>query len=176
VIRYWSILGSLLATMTGFEPAEAAPKQLLNKTITYSYTSHYTVRDPSGKTSSGNDTWMFTAYISSAGRIFERSTRQGVGSRDHEPGSSRTSLFGEVRSMRFEGDRLVHMTALVSGASRDTVSFDPTFSSCTVEVILAKSSNGIIAAKGRDGKLYVNLSNSYSGNSCSIRDGNFFAN
>jgi hypothetical protein len=83
---------------------------------------------------------------------------------------------GETRSTRFEGNTLVHLVAWASGANRVVVSFDPAFSSCTVDVVTGKGSNGVIARRGQHGKLYEQLSHSVSGNSCSIRDGNSLAN
>jgi hypothetical protein len=174
VIRYWSILGSSLATLTGFGPAEAAPQQLLNKTVTYSYTYHVTNRDPDGRIVDRQNSWIHTAYVSRAGRIFERLTLRDR-STDIEPNSSYTGI-GEARSIRFESNRLVNTVAYASGANRVVVSFDPAFSSCTVDVVTGKGSGGVIKKKERNGKLYENLSHSVSGNSCSIRDGNPFAN
>jgi hypothetical protein len=168
-------VAGLLTTLAGFGPAEAAPQQLLNKTVTYSYTNHYKTRSPSGETLEGDDTWTYTVYISSTGRIFQRSFQRGRMPHDHEPGETR-NVKGQVRRTHFEGNRLVHIVAFASGATRDTVSFDPTFSSCTYEVVFARGSDGSIKFKGRDGKLYENLSHSFSGYSCSIRDGNSFAN
>jgi hypothetical protein len=81
---------------------------------------------------------------------------------DHEPGETR-NFRGQTRNTHFEGNRLVHTVALPSGATRDTVTFDPTFSSCTFDVIFAKGRDGAIKNKGRDGKLYETLSSSISG-------------
>jgi hypothetical protein len=166
---------SLLAILASFGHAEAAPKQLLNKTITASYTYSGTYRDPSGKISSNSSSQTFTEYVSSTGRIFERAAEQGHGSRDHEPGSSRT-LRGEAFTTRFEGNTLVQVVAYASGAGRVVISFDPSFSSCTVDVMTGKGNGGTVKRKGRDGKLYEFLSRSVSGNSCTIRDGNTFGN
>jgi hypothetical protein len=163
-----------LAILAGFGPVEAAPQQLFNKTITASFTSHDTTRDSNGKIFSGQANWTYTEYISSTGRIFERVSRNGS-ARDNEPNSS-ASERGEARTTRFEGNKLVRLTAHALGASRIVISFDPAFSSCTIDHTLGKGSNRIVARKGLDGKVYEFLSHSTSGNSCSIRDGNSFAN
>jgi hypothetical protein len=165
---------SAVAISAGFGPAEAAPQQLFNKTITASFNYGATWRAPGGQTSDKQYSFSFVGYISSAGRIFERWTRGG-GSQDFDPNASHNKA-GEAHNTHFEGNRLVQVTAYVAGATRVIISFDPAFSSCTVEVITGKDSSGTVKRKAPNGIVYEMISHSVSGNSCSVRDGNSFAN
>jgi hypothetical protein len=174
MIRYWSAPSSLLAALVSFGPAEAAPQKLFNKTVTASYVYNATWRAPEGKTFDRQYSFAVTSYISSTGRLFERWTRNG-GSQDFDPGAS-SNKQGEQRNAHFEGNKLVSVTAYVAGATSVVISFDPAFSSCTIDVVTGKDSSGTIKRKGRNGIVYEMTSHSVSGNSCSIREGNAFAN
>src|SRR5215471_18125281 len=57
------------------ESVHAAPQQVLNKTISWSYTVQSMMRDPDGKTQGFQTRINYTVYVSSAGRFFERSSR-----------------------------------------------------------------------------------------------------
>jgi hypothetical protein len=163
-----------VAISAGFGPAEAAPQQLLNKTITASFGYSATWRAPGGQIFDKQYSFGFVAYVSSAGRIFERWTRGG-GSQDFEPNASHNKA-GEAHNAHFEGNRLVQVTAYVAGATRVITSFDPAFSSCTVDVVTGKDSSGTVKRKAPNGTVYEMIAHSVSGNSCSVRDGNSFAN
>jgi hypothetical protein len=164
-----------VAILAGISLAEAAPKQLLNKTITASYGYGATWRAPDGKTFNRQYSYSIVAYVSSAGRVFERWTRSGA-SQDFDPNASQNKQ-GEARNTHFDGnDRLVHVTAFAAGAGSVVISFDQAFASCTLDVVTGKDSSGTLKRKGTNRIVYDMIAHTVSGNSCSIREGNSFAN
>jgi len=158
--------------------AAQAPRQLFNKTVAFSYTTENVIRDPDGRVRNGRTAISYTFYISSAGRIFERSSRSPSGGQSQSgqfgPDSAATSKSGEAHNVHFEGNKLISIRAFVTGASRTEVSFDPSFSSCTVSVQQGRE-KGVFKRKGTDGVVREFLSITVSGETCSVREGNPFA-
>ena len=169
---------AVLVFASGLSYARAAPQQLLNKTIVFSFTNSETLREPDGRVISRQPSFSYTDYISSTGRIFQRSTRSaGRQSRTAEKEPDKPRLGGgEVHTNSFEGNKLVIMNGYAEGAVRMVVSFDPTFSTCTVDVVLGKQGGGTIRRRGLDGVMREILSYNITNQSCAIRDGNAFAN
>jgi len=169
---------ALLILVSGVACVEAAPPQLLGKTITFSFTNNQTLREPGGRTFNTQASFQYIDYISSAGRIFQRSSRS-AGSRsrtgDKLPDQPRLGG-GEVHTNRFEGSKLVIMNSYAEGAVRMVVSFDPAFSTCTVEVVLGREKGGTIKRRGLNGVMHEILTYDITNQSCTVRDGNPFAN
>lgn len=173
------IAGIALGIASAGPAAAQAPRQAYNKTVAFSFTSQSMQRDPSGREHGVQIGINYTFYISSAGRIFERSSRNpGAGasqSGQFGPDSRAVSKSGEAHNVRFEGNKLVSLRAFVVGASRMVVSFDPSFTSCSISVQNAKENGGVIKRKGTDGVVREYLSITTSGETCSVREGNPFA-
>src|SRR5258707_12273766 len=74
-----AIASVALAVVGSATAAAQAPRQLYNKAVAFSYTTQNLVRDPDGKTHNSQTGISYTFYISSAGRIFERSPRSPAG-------------------------------------------------------------------------------------------------
>jgi hypothetical protein len=164
------------------DTALAAPQQLLNKTVTLSWTAQTMLRDPLGKERGSSSSIRYVVYISSLGRLFERSSRSVDGRTqggEHDPNATQTKM-GEARGMRFEGNTLVanrgYGGAGGSGAMRAVASFDASYSSCTLSVMHGKENGQVLKRKGIDGVPREILSISVTGASCSIQNGNVFAN
>ncbi len=158
--------------------AEAAPQPLLNKTVTFSFTNDQVLREASGRTFNSQASFTYIDYISSAGHIFQRSSRSTgnqTKSSDKDPDKARVGR-GEVHTNRFEGNNLVIMNSYPEGAVRMVVSFDASFSTCSVDVLLARQGGGKIMRRGLDGVLREIVSYNIGNKSCSIRDGNPFGN
>lgn len=154
--------------------AQAAPRQLLNKTVRVSFTLTNTLRRPDGRMVTGGGNVQQLFYVSSAGRIF---VKRIAGGRSGEagPGEARTND-GTARSASFQGGKLVAIANRGGGAGRTVVSFDPSFSSCTVDVQYGKPEGQAVTRRGPRGGMLELISTSYSGQSCSIADGNQVAN
>ena len=78
--------------------------------------------------------------------------------------------------MRISGNSIVGVLPFPSGASQLTVNFDPSFSSCTAQVIMGAEKGKPIVYKGLNGMTYTQTGPAQvSGVSCSVRAGNPFA-
>ena len=150
-----------------------APQQLYNKTIQINWS--VSVIQDGGQTVPV--AVSHTIYVSSTGRLFHRGSRgnrKGQKQTDNAPGASRNAG-GEATGVRFSGNRLVGQTAFAQGARQFVATFDPSFSSCTVAVTFGREAGGIKRV-GIDGKMHTIEKMTASGESCSIREGNPFAN
>ena len=160
-----------LSSMLLAAPALAAPPQLLDHTITVSFTATGQSKSPEGQVHSFNTQVSRIIYVSSAGRLFMR--HRAANSR----GNSRGGDFAPGEgggSFSFQGSRLVGVLPYGTGARQITVTFDPGFSSCTASVIEG-GSGGVIRRKGPNGIMYEITGATTSSVSCSIRNGNAFA-
>ena len=164
-------------------PAIATPQQLLNKTVTLSWSTQPVVRDPNGKERQTHNDIKYVIYISSLGRLFEHSSRSGGGGRtqggDVNLNATQTRM-GEARGLRFEGNSLVAYRGYAggggSGAMRAVATFDSSYSSCTLAVTHGKEAGAALKRQGYDGVVREILSVTVTGTSCSIQDGNALAN
>jgi hypothetical protein len=151
-----------------------APQQLYNKTIQINWS--VTVVEEGGRAAPVSVS--HTVYVSSTGRLFHRGSRahnkKGRKQMENAPGAARNSD-GEATGMRLSGNRLVGQTAFAQGARQFVATFDPSFSSCTVAVTFGREAGGLKRV-GVDGKMVAIQSMTASGESCSIREGNPFAN
>ena len=148
----------------------APPSQLLNKTITISFTATGVARLPQGGQRGFSTQVTHIIYVSDAGRLFLRyraSNRRGSMGGDVAPGEGRGSF-------SFQGNRLVGVLPFATGARQLTVTFNPGFSSCTASVIEGHS-GGVIQRRAPDGRVYEITGGTTSSVSCSIQSGNAFA-
>ena len=115
---------------------------------------------------------MRTVYISGAGRIFARVFR-----RDRDASATKEAGPGEsANTLRFEGNRLVGIMQLVSGASQMVITWDSSGGSCNASIIAGRDSGRAIQWKGVNGKTYTATGPVQTSNiSCSIAAGNAFA-
>jgi hypothetical protein len=151
--------------------AGGAPPQLLDHTVTVSFTATGQAKSPEGQVQNFNTQVSRIIYVSSAGRLFMRHRAANT------KGQSRGGDFGPGEgggSFSFQGGRLVGVLPYGTGARQITVTFDPGYSSCSASVIEGHS-GGIIRRKGPNGILYEISGASTSSVSCSIRSGNAFA-
>jgi hypothetical protein len=174
-LRSIAIMGALVAASPA---AAAAPAPLLNKTVLLNWSSQVTQRAPDGRIVKPRIDSERIVYVSTAGRLFIRTSRSNQRlklSRKSElaPGDTHNTS-GEASSMQFQGNQLVGTVAWAAGAARIVVSFDPSFSSCNVDVIYGRL-GGNLQRKGLDGVMYQIQSVELGSKSCSIRDGNVFA-
>ncbi len=152
--------------------ALAAPAELLNKTLTVSYTTTIPGKSPDGQTISGVRNSVRTVYISSAGRMFARvfrSDRDASATKEAAPGESANTL-------RFEGNKLVGVMQFVSGASQMAITWDASGGSCNAAIQAGRDSGRAIQWKGVNDKTYTATGPVQTSNiSCSIAAGNAFA-
>jgi hypothetical protein len=153
-------------------PAFAAPAELLNKTITVSYTTTIPGKSADGQIISGVRNSVRTVYISGTGRIFARVFR-----RDRDASATKEAGPGESgNTLRFEGDKLLGVMQFVSGASQMVITWDSSGGSCSAAFVAGRDSGRAIQWKGVNGKTYTATGPVQTSNiSCSIAAGNAFA-
>ena len=151
----------------------AAPQQLVNKTINVSFSVSTPAKGSDGSTRVASRQVTRMIYISSQGRLFMKVMRSaGRNSETKERGPEDAGK----GSIRFVGNRLVGVLPFISGANQLTISFDPSFQSCTAEMIAGGEGNKPRVWKGINGVTYTATGKtSVSGVSCSIQQGNAFA-
>jgi hypothetical protein len=171
------VMAVLASTMMSSQAASAAPAQLLDKTIQVSWSTEVTQRGADGQVVRPRIDASKTLYVSSAGRLFARASRENQKRRlkkggDYAPDATKSSA-GEARGLRFSGNTLVGTVAFAQGAVQFTASFDASFSSCTLSVVHGRDGGGM-RRRGLDGNMYEIISTAVSGQSCSVRAGNPF--
>lgn len=151
--------------------ANAAPDQMLNKTVTVSFSVLIPARGSDGSTRANPRAVTRTIYVSSQGRAFMRAEAQiGGYSRTIEKGPGQNNV-------RISGNSLIGVMRFPSGASQLTVNFDPSFTSCTAQILMGAESGKPIVYTGLDGLTYTQMGPAQvSGVSCAVRAGNAFAN
>jgi hypothetical protein len=154
-------------------PALAAPAEVLNKTVTVSYTVTIPAKGPNGVVRSGSRNAIRTIYISSAGRVFGRVSRRDA----RGDAETKEAAPGERgNSYRFEGSKLVGVMPFVSGAAQMTITFGSGGQSCDAAITLGRDSGQALKWKGVNGAIYEAAGQaSVSNVSCPIRAGNAFA-
>jgi hypothetical protein len=153
--------------------AASAPPQLHNKTIRISFSVSVDARAPDGSRTTLPRSIDRVIYVSTKGRVFIRSSRRaGRNSSETERGPSVTSS-----AFRFAGNRMIGTMPFISGAGQLTVTFNSGFTGCTADAIIGHEAGKTFTFKGLNGKTYTALGRpNISQHSCSVSDGNPFAN
>jgi hypothetical protein len=179
MLKRLPLLAALAAgALSVAEQAVAAPPQLLNKTIQLNWSTQVVQRGPDGEISRPRIDASRTVYVSSAGRLFDRASRENQKLRLKKGGDfapdAKTNRAGEARGLKFVGNNLVGNVAFAQGALQFTASFDPSFSSCTLNIVYGREGGGM-RRRGLTGKMYTIESLTPTSQTCSVRAGNPFA-
>ena len=170
--RYFLCTLILLMNVTAAS-AQNAPKQLYNKTVVIQWgESLQQRRPPNERIFNSQITAVRTAYVSNAGRVFIRATRSNKSGGRKDEGTPDTRAPG---SLVFQGNTMVGTAAFEGGARQTRITFDPSFTSCTANVVYGKTGSGPIRWKSWDGNTYETIEANINAVSCSIKDGNPFA-
>ncbi len=153
-------------------PAVAASAGLLDKTIRISWFQQTPGTSAGGtETTNAGRSLAITIYVSSAGRAFAKLTSrtgQLSGGKNFGPESS---------TFRSDGSKLVGVLHSQNHATSITVSFDGSFQSCTLQVILGSENGKPLEWIGLNGIRYVATGHpKISSETCSVSSGNAFAN
>jgi hypothetical protein len=166
------------AGFLGITPAMAggAPPAALDKTVTLSWSTSGTGKRPDGSPISFTNLNTRVIYISSAGRPFLRkqissSSKKYARGADIGPDQSASS----GGNVAFQGNMLVGTEAFASGARQYRVTFDASFTSCSLSVVEGKSGGAKIKRRGPDGVMYEIDSVGTGSPACSVQGGNAFA-
>jgi len=164
------VAATVAATLVAPAFAGGGPPQVMNKTITISFTTSGMDKSPGGRSHGFSVAVYHTIYVSSAGRLF-RGYRTSAGrystSGDFAPGAAGGSF-------SFQRNRLVGIIPWATGARQIIVTFDSSFSSCPASTIEGRLA-GVIRRQGIDRKVYEVSEVTSSKPSCSIQSGNAFA-
>jgi hypothetical protein len=158
----------------GFNPALAVPSSaLFNKTIRISYAAYRPNRGADGSSVNTPRRVSIIIYISSIGRVFDKTTRQHGGyGQDSEYAPEQTS-----GSFQFSGSKMVGTSRSGNAANQMTVAFDGNFQSCTVEIRSGGESGSPMVWTGLNGIRYTATGpTTYSAQTCSIEAGNGLSN
>ncbi len=176
-----------IAAALGAGAAFAAPAQLYGKSVVVAW-SETRERKVGAQTVASTFTrhGEFSAYVSSAGRVFNRLTFSAfVGSSRAYPRFQSASSDqinsegpGQARSVAFSGRTMTSVTMMDGGAQRILVTFADDFSSCSAEILTGKSTGAArIHARGEiSGAPLEILSVRTGAASCKLQAGNVFGN
>jgi hypothetical protein len=171
-----SVAGLLAAH--GVAAAGEPPRQALGKSVVTTWSALVTQRNPEGRLFRPQLDFDVTFYVSTAGRLFAKSSRRVQGTNlvqhnDLAPGGTQ-NRDGESTQIRFDGRRLVGTIAYASGAGQLTVSFGRDFRTCTIDVVFGKS-GGPAERQGLDGRVYRMTEVEIFSRTCTVKDGNAIA-
>jgi len=165
-----------VALLAFFSPASAAnvPQQLRGKSITLSWTDNRVEKIlDRGDTVSGTQTNNVKLYVGDRGTVFsqfERSVGRGVTEKKDVSGSAQT-LHWHAEGNTLVGDRLFK-----SGAVRVSISFDGSFSTCSISVVHGKQGGAPIRYTNLAGTHHNELvSINVVSTSCTVSSGNVFS-
>jgi hypothetical protein len=162
--------GTLTAVIT-VAAADAAPQQMLNKTVLVQWGESLVEQTPDGRTIAPNLRHSRTIYISSAGRTFVKSQAMSRGAgREGASGPDSDS----AGSWTFQGNTLLGTFENIAVARRITVSFDASGSGCNATVVVGKR-GAHPKWMGVDGVTYELMQDNVGTVNCSISNGNAFA-
>jgi hypothetical protein len=156
------------AIMAAAQFCEAAPQQLLEKTVVLDGEATIVVQRNDGTVYTQKYGLNRIIYISKLGRIFSRTTTGASGSTvKHEQAPGEKS---DERRYRIEGSALVSRETVNGIYSDLVISFDPAFRTCTV------SQKTSIVGPQRDsqGNTIQVTSITRANQTCAVREGNPF--
>lgn len=173
------VLIGLLSTslLSAAALAANAPVQLRNKTIIAAWAAQRTVMTPKGERQAPPFAQQRTIYVSNAGRVFVKSSVQTLaGTKEAELAPGDATAKGGAREVEFVGEKLIAIAQRGSGAGRMVITFGPGYSTCSVDLTFGRPNGAPIMFRNARGVMVELLKVSYSGQRCSVHDGNAFAN
>jgi len=175
-IRFLFLSGTLVAICASSAIA-AAPENLRNKTFTVSWSEEHNQSSDGGEFRDVSVPYLWTMYVSSAGRGFSR-MRAGGGRRagTHESvGKEGSSFGGGEHAATFTSSGIV-VRANFGEAARQ-ISIAVTGSGCSAQIVVGKTPGVEVAKFTRtDGRHFEIRSLHAGAASCQMQEGNAFAN
>jgi len=170
-----TLLSAVADTGSGAQ-AQTAPMALRGKSVIVAWVEDRSLREV-GETSFRDvrNTFSKNIYISTEGRPFQRLT---VTAGAHAAsGEGSVGATGDNYQVHFQGHSLEMTGGLSSGARRIVVTFNDNHTSCEARVVTAKPAGAeLLRIKSLvSGRLFEIRSTSVSGTTCTMREGNVFA-
>jgi hypothetical protein len=179
ISKTFAVMGAL-TLLSATAHAGSAPKELYGKSIILTWTEYQNVRC-CGRPNFRDVVIQFSRkiYISTAGRPFSRfgqTSPAGEGTHE-EVGSSGINAQGGPTQTLFSGRTMTILGSSGGHARRTVVNFNENFSTCDTQIVFAKQA-GLGVVMGRNmhtGEPVEMRSSKVTNVSCSVRDGNVFA-
>jgi hypothetical protein len=175
-IKFLLLSGTLVATCASSAIA-AAPENLRNKTFTVSWSEEHNQSRDGGEFQDVSVPYLWTMYVSSAGRGFTRlHAGGGRGAGTHESvGKGGSSFGGGEHAATFTSSGIV-VRANFGEAARQ-ISIAVTGSGCSAQIVVGKTPGVEVAKFTRtDGRHFEIRSLRAGAASCQMQEGNAFAN
>ena len=173
------IICAMLDPLAG-QAGSIAPPQLFGKSVIVSW-SEARMRRTAGEEQfhAQNVSLTESIYISTAGRPFERRAYPRSGVQREHVGATGQSPTGNARILQFQGRSIAMTSERINGAMRIEINFDENFGSCTARVVNGKVPGGgaytVHSLKDRATPVEIQSALINAGPTCSIKDGNVFA-
>jgi hypothetical protein len=173
LLALMGLLSSLFAATAAL--SASAPSHLSGKSVHISWTDSRVERADDGHELSMTQTSRVKIYVSDKGRIFsqfDRSVSAGQARQDLDVSGGGNA----VLNFHAQGNQLVADQISAGGARRVTITFDPSFTSCSINVVngaSGKRTRHLNLAKTRWLEL---VSITVTSTSCSVAAGNAFGN
>lgn len=155
--------------------ANATPPEAMNKTVTVSFNYFIPARCENGSDNQVGRSVTHQIYISTKGRLFAKMSASAGGGRHtySREGLAEPSL---SNPFHFSGNKLIGTFVTVSGASQQIISFDPSYRSCTLQVITGREGSKPYVWTNLAGAKCTGMGRAQVSNiSCSVTEGNSFA-
>jgi hypothetical protein len=177
MVRFLTSIGLVLSLFAATAALSAGtPPQLMGKSVHISWTDSRVERRDDGSELPMTQTSRVKLYVSDKGRIFSQFDRSAS-----VAGQSRQDLDvsgggNAVLNFHAEGNHLVADQISAGGARRVTITFDPSFTNCSINVV-----NGASGRRTRHLNLAKTgwlelVSIAVTSTSCSVATGNAFGN
>jgi hypothetical protein len=179
ISKCFAVMGAL-TLLSAAAHAESAPKELYAKSIIISWTEHRNQRILRQANFRDVDiSQSYKIYISTKGQWFSRFARAAGEAGFEAVGTSGTSSGGGPREVQISGRNITVTGSNKSGmARRQTINFNDSFTTCEAQVIFAKQPghNVVVGYNLITGAADKEIRSATVSNvSCSVRDGNVFA-
>lgn len=173
-----SVIPALLACLICTAlPVQAAPEQLRGKSVVINWTEQRRERNPAtGQEQTVSLPFVFTAYVSTADRVFNRLAVGRAGASDQVRGSRDSTGFA-ARSVAFSAQRMTATNTFRSGGARQiSATFDASFSSCSASVVIGRGGNAPLRQRTIQGSTVEVLSVNAGAAGCAVSQGNALGN
>jgi hypothetical protein len=193
IFKGFAVICALTLLSAVAHAAGSPPKELYGKSIIITWTEHHNQRQlGQGDFRDVDVSLSRKIYISTKGQWFDRFATtfagRGAGLRrlrqiTHEAGreaigTSGTTFSGGLRQVQFNGKTITTIGTSAGGlARRTTIEFNENFTTCDARIIFAKQTGTevVVGQNLRNGQPLQIRSATVNSVSCSIRDGNVFA-
>jgi hypothetical protein len=171
-----SLFAAAAAVTCSVSAIAAAPENLRNKSFTVSWSEEHNQSRDGGEFRDVSVPYIWTLYISSAGRGFSRlHTGSGRGVGTHEiVGKGGQSFGGGEHAVTFTASGMVQTANFGEAARR--ISVDVTGSGCSAQVTVGKAPGAESAKYTRADGHHFEIRSLHAGSAtCQVQDGNAFA-